>query len=671
MSADEPSTILRWLDARQPPTDIYQFLGRPVLDPDVSLLRATLVRGMRELMPYQMHSDSATAQRAMQLITELGRVEHLLSDADQLTHYQEELHHQLWAEYSASQHAKATSFREWLAIHRDVHPDSLASVISKANAAATSGSSTAPESSREVMPNAPEPTPRAVEHPMPAPASIECEAAMPPSAQPMNPQIVEQADISPLMLPVAIQPKIKVFEPIRIDVSPDKPAVKEPNVANAKTLPFGVRIRSWRINLRRLSLRASRRYRADVQPALRSPTGQAIGLGLIFGTIAVAASLPFLLTSSADTETQEHIEAAAAESITLAAASRDDSDSPIESSLLTSHTRESLSEAPLLLPEVPFSLPAETAKDRFDYRLYSIARLKLSGKDANIPSGLASAIVAPYAFVLDDKGTLHKFDLTSTVAFEVPSTAPSAVVTPNPEIEGTSLVELSVPSIDICQADDLLICLAGERVAMYSVASDPPVLVGSLDLPKGKYCQMLRRGNVLYVAGTEWLVAAAITSPVALEITHTVALKQGATCCCVVGKYLYIATEFPAAGIAAFSIENATEPQLRHWEPRELAAVQLHPVTDSQIFAVSVRQPVGRSSPSPCDLQLMTLTSPTRPVIAQSRQLPPYFSAVHILGADTMRGILLSQSYLHHWDEANLGRLRICKMHQQPALSSF
>jgi hypothetical protein len=76
--------ITAWLRTKDRPAHLYALLGRPLLDPDREGLLTALRAANRELLDYQSHPDRATAARALELLTELGRARGTLDDPARL-----------------------------------------------------------------------------------------------------------------------------------------------------------------------------------------------------------------------------------------------------------------------------------------------------------------------------------------------------------------------------------------------------------------------------------------------------------------------------------------------------------------------------------------------------------------------------------------------------------
>lgn len=124
------TSITIWLEGEELP-DLYRLLGRPLLDPDIDGLTGSLKAAARELLPYQNHADPLKARRAMNLLTELGRVESLLADPQRLAEINQRLIAEL-AEQCAERFAAAGPHWErqavcaWLQRERQISPAALA-----------------------------------------------------------------------------------------------------------------------------------------------------------------------------------------------------------------------------------------------------------------------------------------------------------------------------------------------------------------------------------------------------------------------------------------------------------------------------------------------------------------------------------------------------------------
>jgi len=126
--------ILEWLERAHHPGDIYELLGRRRFDPNVVSLQSAVSEATREILPYQGHSDSAKAQRAMRLLTDLGGADTVLADAERVKKHDLQILDYLFDEYAAEhgpdpQKWDQKHLRQWLMKAWDVHPDSLAKVV--------------------------------------------------------------------------------------------------------------------------------------------------------------------------------------------------------------------------------------------------------------------------------------------------------------------------------------------------------------------------------------------------------------------------------------------------------------------------------------------------------------------------------------------------------------
>ncbi|MEO1995403.1 MAG: hypothetical protein ABGZ17_09020 [Planctomycetaceae bacterium] len=136
--------ILEWLERAHHPGDIYELLGKRRFDPNVAALQTAVSEATREILPYQGHSDSAKAQRAMRLLTDLGGADTVLADAEKVKKHDVQILDYLFDEY-ASEHGQdtqkwdQTQLRNWLTKSWDVHPDSLDKVLEQLCPAAADG----------------------------------------------------------------------------------------------------------------------------------------------------------------------------------------------------------------------------------------------------------------------------------------------------------------------------------------------------------------------------------------------------------------------------------------------------------------------------------------------------------------------------------------------------
>jgi hypothetical protein len=126
--------ILEWLERAHHPGDIYELLGKRRFDPNVAALQTAVSNATREILPYQGHSDSAKAQRAMRLLTDLGGADTVLADAEKVKKHDVQILDYLFDEFAAeygqdTQKWDQNRLRIWLTKSWDVHPDALDKVL--------------------------------------------------------------------------------------------------------------------------------------------------------------------------------------------------------------------------------------------------------------------------------------------------------------------------------------------------------------------------------------------------------------------------------------------------------------------------------------------------------------------------------------------------------------
>ena len=127
------TSIRRWLEADRLPADLYELLGRRRFDPDQSALLAATRAAHRELLPYQNHPDAAKARRALALLIELGRAEDVLTHANKMRAYHEQLLDRLREAYGrlpgpAEDVWTLAHLQGWLSGVAGVHPQAVAAV---------------------------------------------------------------------------------------------------------------------------------------------------------------------------------------------------------------------------------------------------------------------------------------------------------------------------------------------------------------------------------------------------------------------------------------------------------------------------------------------------------------------------------------------------------------
>src|SRR5437763_6776782 len=93
--------VTSWIQSTSWPGDFYELLGRPRFDPATEELLAAIRTANREIWPYQNHGGAEVRSRAQQLLRELGRAEHVFSNANQRATYDGELARTLIQEFEA------------------------------------------------------------------------------------------------------------------------------------------------------------------------------------------------------------------------------------------------------------------------------------------------------------------------------------------------------------------------------------------------------------------------------------------------------------------------------------------------------------------------------------------------------------------------------------------
>ena len=123
-------SILDWLDAEEGPQDIYDLLGFSRFDPDRSRIQDSVRQATRDLLPYQSHNNNKVAQKAMQLLTELGGAEIVISDQDKLKEHDQQVVDLLYDQY-VEQHGENVdswdrdSLRDWLSEQGRIHTSAI------------------------------------------------------------------------------------------------------------------------------------------------------------------------------------------------------------------------------------------------------------------------------------------------------------------------------------------------------------------------------------------------------------------------------------------------------------------------------------------------------------------------------------------------------------------
>jgi hypothetical protein len=125
--------ILKWLSQKTSPEDHYELLGRPRFDPDMQGIAAAVQSAHRALHAYQDHADAAVAERALQILQELGRIAHLLNEGARWRHHDREVLAALATEcrrrYPRGNEAPdPDSVQQWLLNEKHVHPARVGAV---------------------------------------------------------------------------------------------------------------------------------------------------------------------------------------------------------------------------------------------------------------------------------------------------------------------------------------------------------------------------------------------------------------------------------------------------------------------------------------------------------------------------------------------------------------
>jgi hypothetical protein len=99
--------ITDWLRSETPPRNLFELLGRPLLDSDREEMLRTLRASNRELLDYQGHPEPAVSKRAVELLMELGRSRGILEDPARFQTYIAELATTIREQFVAERGAKA------------------------------------------------------------------------------------------------------------------------------------------------------------------------------------------------------------------------------------------------------------------------------------------------------------------------------------------------------------------------------------------------------------------------------------------------------------------------------------------------------------------------------------------------------------------------------------
>ncbi|MDA1016308.1 MAG: hypothetical protein O3A00_17855, partial [Planctomycetota bacterium] len=123
-------SILDWLDAAEGPQDIYELLGFERFDPDRKRIKEAVAKGTRELLPYQSHNNNKVAQKAMQLLMELGGAEIVISDPEKLQEHDKQVVDLLYDQYAEQNGDDVDSWDRnqlgsWLAKNGRIHASAV------------------------------------------------------------------------------------------------------------------------------------------------------------------------------------------------------------------------------------------------------------------------------------------------------------------------------------------------------------------------------------------------------------------------------------------------------------------------------------------------------------------------------------------------------------------
>lgn len=126
-----PTSVQALLSCDHLPENYYKLLGLRCFDPRRELAVKSIRTYLRELIPFQNHSDKAIAEKAIHLCLELGRAEEVFSDRTRLASYEAELARTLRSQYYKRGAAELSvkELRAWLESEQHVYPDRVRALL--------------------------------------------------------------------------------------------------------------------------------------------------------------------------------------------------------------------------------------------------------------------------------------------------------------------------------------------------------------------------------------------------------------------------------------------------------------------------------------------------------------------------------------------------------------
>lgn len=167
----------QWLTSEEPPSDFYELLGEKRFTPDYGRLEAAVRQATREIFPYQQHSDAKIANRASQLLHQLGDAKSLLDNPARMANYHRDRFAVLKQQYAQEQPDPPSAWsphlvEQWLTENQQVDELAAPAILFAWGLSAPEAPTAPAEPAGEpVNADRPRPTPPPRRAPVPAPVA--------------------------------------------------------------------------------------------------------------------------------------------------------------------------------------------------------------------------------------------------------------------------------------------------------------------------------------------------------------------------------------------------------------------------------------------------------------------------------------------------------------------